>query len=108
MKYLKWTDQLCHEALEIMNQYPHNLQSGFDECAKRFNKSSFYFRNAWYNPKYRLCQFRTSKQSLLCTSLGGIIPNNKVIHRNSKKFKTTKPIPITKDYFISWVSNCTR
>lgn len=108
MKYLKWTDQLCYEVLKIMNQYPHNLLAGFEECAKRFGKSSGYFKQAWYNSKHKLCQFRTSKQSLLCTSFGGIIPNNKVIHRNSEKFKTTELIPITKKYFISWVSNCTR
>ncbi len=110
-KWLKWSEEHCIEIIKVMNQFPDNLNVGFEECAKKFGGAPCSYRTAWYNNRYLLYRFRKSANSLVCTTLSTTSLNYKNSPRINGKFRPERAeqvIPATVEFFKGWWSSCTQ
>lgn len=110
-KWSRWDENRCIEVIKVMNQFPDNLVAGFEACAEKFGGKPKLYQVAWYSDNYRLCKFRKSANSLVCTTLSTTSLNYKNSPRTNGKFRperAERATPATVEFFKGWWSSCTQ
>lgn len=85
-KYLKWNEEFCAKVMEVMNEYPDNLQAGFERCAAEFGGMRETYQSSWYKKASKLFRYRMKKGSVVCAAAFGAIKNYKTNYRKDGKF----------------------